>query len=103
MRKAAMIGLLVIFVALSGVMMLSGGEHPGLVILVLGGMALFVARGNAIIDRSRLRRGKVLDFTSSFADLAALTRRDWKDLGFTAFASAALIVTGIAAFGRGPN
>lgn len=101
MPKVARFGLMVVLVALFGAATLAGGEHPGLMILVLGGVLLLITRSNAILDRGRLRRGKAVDFTTSFADLAALTRRDWQELGITVLLSLALVVTGVVAFGRG--
>ena len=101
MHKAAGLGLLLAFVAMAAAMMVSGGEHLGLVVMVIGGMVLFVARANAIVDRGRLRRGKSVDFAWHLDDFAMLSKRDWQELGITVLVSFALVVTGVVAFGRG--
>ncbi len=105
MRRVVNFFLLTTFVGIASFAMLFDGEHPGRVILVLGGMVLLVVRGNAISDRSRTRRGKSPELfstvTSSLENLSAMTRRDWQELGLTAVVATGLIVAGSLAF-NGP-
>jgi hypothetical protein len=97
MNKAAYVALLAMFVMLGGGLMLSAGEHPVRVGLVLGGTLLLVVRGNAIFDRGTRRLGKSPGLTSNPLDILALTRRDWFELLVTFVAGAALVLAGLVA------
>jgi hypothetical protein len=101
MEKFASTALIVMFVVLAGGMMLGGGEHPLRVAIVLTGIVIFMARGNAVIARGRRRRGKPVDFTFDYRDWGALTRRDWIELVLTQVFSVALTFAGFAAFRGG--
>ena len=101
MLKAASTALILMFVILGGGLLLMTGEYPVLVALVIGGSALFVIRVNAIVDRSRIRRGKEPDLTFQLADLQALTQRDVFELAATTAAGAGMVIAGVVAYGGG--
>lgn len=80
--------------------MLAADSHPGMIVLVLGGMSLSCFRVNAIMGRGRARRGEAQDFTFRFADIGELKASDLIELAATVLVSLAMLVIGITLFGR---
>ena len=58
MHKVGLYAFITMMLFVAACMMLTAGSHPGMIVLVLGGMALLAFRVNTIIDRGRTRRGR---------------------------------------------
>jgi hypothetical protein len=98
MRNLGLYGFITMVIIAAACVMLDAGSHPAMIVLLLGGFGLLAFRVNAIIDRGRTRRGTAPDFTMQFADLAALTARDWAELVVTILVSVAMCTIGIVVF-----
>jgi hypothetical protein len=99
MRNFGLYGFITMVIVAAACVMLAAESHPAMIVLLLGGFGLLAFRFNAIIDRGRTRRGKAPDFTMQFANLAALTARDWTELVVTLLVSVAMCAIGIVVFG----
>ncbi|MGR4877721.1 hypothetical protein [Pseudoxanthomonas sp. LARHCG66] len=99
MRNFGLYGFITMVIVAAACVMLAAESHPAMIVLLLGGFGLLAFRFNAIIDRGRTRRGKAPDFTMQFANLTALTARDWTELVVTVLVSVAMCAIGIVVFG----
>ncbi len=52
MHKVGLYAFITMMLFVAACMMLTAGSHPGMIVLVLGGMALLAFRVNTIIDRA---------------------------------------------------
>ena len=99
MHKIGLYAFITMMLFVAACMMLAAGSHPGMIVLVLGGMALLAFRVNTIIDRGRTRRGRPRDFTMSFMDISELKASDLIELMVTILVSLAMFAIGILVFG----
>lgn len=99
MRNIGLNALITMTIFVAACVMLAADTHPGMIVLLLGGMSLLSFRVNAIIDRGRARRGEAQDFTLRFADLEALKASDLIELAITVVVSLAMCAIGISVFG----
>jgi hypothetical protein len=100
MIKAGRMALVLIFVVAGALLMHSAGEHPLRIALVLGGLVLPTVRINTVFDRSRQRRGQATDATTTAADFAALTRREWQEIALVLALGFGLLLAGLLGFPR---
>ena len=100
MHKIGLYAFITMMLFVAACMMLTAGSHPGMIVLVLGGMALLAFRVNTIIDRGRTRRSKPRDFTMSFMDISELKASDLIELMVTILVSLAMFAIGILVFGN---
>lgn len=98
MHKVGLHAFITMMLFIAACMMLAAGSHPGVIVLVLGGMALLAFRVNTIIDRGRTRRGKPRDFTMSFMDIGELNASDLIELMVTVLVSLTMFAIGILIF-----
>lgn len=99
MRNIGLYAFITMMIFVAACVMLAAETHPGMIVLLLGGMSLFSFRVNAIIDRGRTRRGETKDFTMSFADISKLNASDLIELAATTVVSMAMCAIGISVFG----
>jgi hypothetical protein len=101
MIKATRHFLVLMFWVLGGGMMLAAGEPPFRVLLLLSGLSFVAITTDRTLASSRARQGKPDDFSLTVADVANLSRRDWRHLVLSSVVGLGLAMAALLAFRGG--
>ena len=101
MIKATQHFLILMFWVIGGGLMLSAGEPPLRVLLLLLGVTLMGTAVNRTFARAKARQGKPDDFSLTISDIAKVSRKDWLQLALLSMAGLGLSVSALVAFRGG--